>query len=633
MRYVISLGGPDLANGLRLSLGKTPGLTVVEIPLPKIALGDQVGESIVTAFSQVADGMESLVAAESCSGLLNAIAVIDFWDDSLKSLAELNPISSTAGPLSALVAMLLLAFPEVHWCFNTNHAPLNTFLFCDLHMWHAFDHPGSASRVCGLNELGFVPLFDPMGVRNMIRKNMRMEEENGILVAPDIPARPQLAAVIEEEKSYAHLHAYIAYKFGFRVNLITSFGMMKRFLRGIPIESSETAVCENALSLLFEDLYLNFPDRDPGLRFHLSRLSDRDQQFSCLASVRRRVIITTGHHGREEDNKTREVNNQYIKSLNDNNGFVRMVFKPGAGVFDIWTRSGLAADLPNGGRARAYKLSQGRIHTGGGHSCPGRLLAIAERLIGRSRRLLLEGSTVTDSIYSAVLALEAQEYLGERTPTTSLEALALKHEAEVVAESMFYGVQYNIDIESRFEELEKEVSSVGEWFLPETRKISVLNAEIRILSRLLRSFRDNGQFDEEQKSLIRIRKLHRRLWCRKNRWWSWAVWFPRLYVEFLLESVSKFACALAFWVTLFAGIYIYLLHTHVPAVPGSGLHGLTDAVTAFFGMQPPHDFNGLVEEYSHHATTAIIVTLSAIGASFVHLGIFISHLYSIVSRR
>src|SRR5205085_6309754 len=143
-------------------------------------------------------------------------------------------------------------------------------------------------------------------------------------------------------------------------------------------------------------------------------------------------------------------------------------------------------------------------------------LVIASRLIQRADHVLQSASSLPQAIHGALLALEAQEYLGHRTPTTSLEALALKHQLEVLAECMFYGVEYNMDVMSRFQEIQKEVDSIGWWFQPGSRKLSKLNAEIRIVSEMLKMFRDHSQFDEEQKSLKRIRTLHRHLWFRRN---------------------------------------------------------------------------------------------------------------------
>ena len=70
------------------------------------------------------------------------------------------------------------------------------------------------------------------------------------------------------------------------------------------------------------------------------------------------------------------------------------------------------------------------------------------------------------------------------------------------------------------------------------------------------------------------------------------------------------------------------------------VHGISDAVTTFLGMQPPHDFDTLVSQhpliiFGIHLPGEIAVVVTTIGilASFIHLGIFISHLYSVVARK
>ncbi len=114
----------------------------------------------------------------------------------------------------------------------------------------------------------------------------------------------------------------------------------------------------------------------------------------------------------------------------------------------------------------------------------------------------------------------------------SLEAVALKHQLEVLAECMFYGIEYNMDVRSRFQEIESEVNAIGEWFQPQTHRLSELNAEIRIVSELLSMFHQHCQFDEEQESLKRIRNRYRRLWFSRHPHWAWAVYPARWYVEY-----------------------------------------------------------------------------------------------------
>jgi hypothetical protein len=98
----------------------------------------------------------------------------------------------------------------------------------------------------------------------------------------------------------------------------------------------------------------------------------------------------------------------------------------------------------------------------------------------------------------------------------------------------------------------------------------------------------------------------------------------------LLSSLSIFIGALVAWVLTFGTVYALIVrHTVETGLESSYLHGFEEAIVSFFGMQPPHDF-AMMEQTG---PLMVWVTLFIIILSFVHLGIFISHLYSIIARR
>lgn len=311
------------------------------------------------------------------------------------------------------------------------------------------------------------------------------------------------------------------------------------------------------------------------------------------------------------------------------------MFKPIAGIFDIWKKSGLQRWLRlSKGLAPKYvwppdREKKNTVGTYGHHSAPGRLLEIADRLIQRAERILNSAISVPEAIHGALLALEAQELLGNKTPTTALEALSLKHQLEVTAECMFYGVEYNFDVKSRFKDIEKEVKSIGRWFYPRTHRLSELNAEINILSDLVRRFRQYNQFDEEQECLQRIRQLHRHLWFRKNKSWAWLFYPIRAYVEYLLGHLHRFVIAIIFWFLSLSFLFDACIKDKHSNIFINMLRGPAHAITFFFGMQPPYDMGGLEGKGLYLE----LLTLFTIVMGFIHLGIFISHFYSIVSRR
>ena len=626
------------------------GQEVTRIMYPPKSISEGRHSWVLHAFDQIADKIETFAdtSGNSCS-LHRAVVFVDPNHEQLTSMGQLNPISLKEGSWSALVAMLVLAFPEIHWVINDVNHPRELPFFGEVHTLGATN---SVSQILDLHRQGFTPLFDATGWRTLIRERVRKTEEANKRVAPYTPVRLSLAAALDEEDEYAYFNAYTAYRFGYRCHVLTTYTIAKRILdevtppgmtteerEGISVEPDDAVkavngLLKNDLALSFEDLYMNFPDKSPEVDIHLSELEKRDGHFKKLRAVKQRIFVTVGHQRRGEDQQTWSGNRRYLRYLQSTGCHCKTIYKPESGVFDLWSRSGLwQRHRATNGLAEEFEWPPKKLTPGdhaGGHSAPGRLLVIASRLLKRSSRILSEADSVPKAIHGAVLALDAIEYLGHRTPTTSLEALALKHQLEVFAECMFYGIEYNMDVESRFREIEDEVRSIGEWFHPASRSLSMLNAEIRIISELILIFRQHNQFDEEQKALVRIRSLSRHLWYRRNKWWSWVFYPARWYVEFLLGSLMRFVLALILWILVFSVLYGMVFPSSAQYLQPNLFHGFSDAITSFFGLQPPHDLKQLVEENKQHI---VWVMLSGVVLGFIHLGIFVSHLYSIIARR
>ncbi len=714
---------------------------------------------VMHRFQRIADWVESSGRGEHGIVLRNALVFIDLFDEKLNSFDELDPLALNKGNWSATVAMLLLAFPEMHWVFNTPYKTPDNPLFKSAHL---LGEGNFISKIMELRASEYTPIFDPAGLRLGIRRTLSKTKESHY-----VPLRYHVAAAIDEEDDYAYFNGYMAYRLGFRCHVISTFTMMSEILeRTANSELSNETNEQNAqdseedehLTLIFEDLYLNFPDhRDPEL--HLSNLRQRSETFEALDDqhfrTQFRAFVTVGHDITEDKNLVNE-NKDFKEEWEGKSGNRKVgdVLKPVSGFFHLWEESGflqwseglswkgyaggyvwppLSDDRPphskhtsspaatsaggNGAEQNSQKTlpvvspaggRDGAQHSNNtptpittslatlfgrqsepppvdtsprstfytGHSAPGRLLEIAERLLYRTELNSEHVHTVPEAVYGATLALEAQEYLGHRTPTTSLQALALKHKFEVNAECLFYGVAQNKEVKKRFSEIEREIDSIGRWLNPETRKAAQMDAEMSIVSKLMLVFRQNYQFDEEQECLKRLRNVNRRLWSRKRRvirtkqiksWKSvhlvllgllgwlfhWPVRAGRSYVEQLVNSVALFCGAIVGWVLVFSFLYGYLCRCtaelsdrtvpsvsrfnssesmFIPAVQKFIYYaeqGLMHSVTAFFGLQPPHP----VETFEQYGVLPLLVTLVAIGLGFVHLGIFISHVYSVISRR
>jgi len=529
------------------------------------------------------------------STLRNSIAILDgcFWESNLNPLVD-PPNRST------LTAMLALAFPEIHWIFvvmmrdTAQQFKKNQFFYLQEKLSEFFSEINSISS----------PLFDPQGLRNKIRDNTKNTNTEGMKEALKYLKlrNNEISASIDEEEAYAYLHGYIAYKMGYRCYIVaTEKEIQNLFTNNLKI------------NMVFEDIFLNFPDREKGGLSDLEQ-RDKDEKYRGLRNVPRRIFVTVGH----KFTKAYEKNKIYIQKLKLEGKKVKKVYKPSGGIYNILEYSGLLKDYWKR-KEREWKDAKPEMEQEwGAHSAPGRLLLIAEKLINRAEKILHEAKSVQECIHGALLALEAQELLGYKTPTTCLEAIALRHQLEVKAECMFYGISYNIDLENRFKEMEGEIEVVSKWFHPSVRKKASLNAQMGIITELMEILGDFGQFDEEQECLKCFRRLNRK-WYFLNKPLLAPIRPIRWYVEELLGSFGSFVLAIICW-PLFFGVmeYVFL------RVGNESLEKhILQAFMTFFSFQPiqPCFAEGQV------------LTLILIILGFGHLGIFISYLYTLIARR
>ena len=334
-------------------------------------------------------------------------------------------------------------------------------------------------------------------------------------------------------------------------------------------------------------------------------------------------------HRQGGNNWERSDNPLYLRELRTAGQWNIVVEKPLGGIFNLWREARLATRLRGGGRlglAPGFNWPLAPNPGSGDHSTPGRLLAVANRLVGRAASMIGRTHTVSEAVRGAVLAVDAGELLGGRTPTTSLQALALKHTFESMAECDFVGLREHIDVESRMEDIQREVDVLSQWFgsTKSARKQAAWNAELAILGDLIDVFNRKNQFDEEMALQVRTRQLNRKLWAaRLPAAVRPIVLFP-WYAEKLLESFPVFLGAIATWVVAL-GLMFHL-------TGGVSLdRGIADALTSFLGVQPPSD-DGLWKSTQGWNGAFSVIAL-AVTAGVFHLGILISHLYSLISRR
>lgn len=606
------------------SQAENPGDTAWNVP-------DRIADKLGT-FEEYAQELSVLVSGRQVFAEVSEVRPL-----------MLNPLA-TLGLPEQVLAMLILAFPEVRWNFrimqgyddatnDTERGLIRLFHHQFDSYQHHFPRPA--------------PLFDASGMRDWIRRRMIEDPTTG-QDASYLPRRGLNALAIDEEGPYAFLHAYTAYRFGFRAVPVDRY-RLARFLLGP--ESPDGPECRGgnptpSWDLVFEDVFLNFPDGEPGL----SRLDDvREEKLGLLSKARHRILVTSGHN----DDLVKEARNKaYLTAQGlDPARHLTVLHKPYAGMFKLWRDSGLADCLhPLGRRPKVSDLSRylWRNGLGGhrppsfgvaqdfywppmpeqlpnsaesGHSSPGILGFLASHLLDRARRIAKDADSVAEALRGAVLATDALELLGGRTPTLAIEALRLKHRLEIKAECLFSGVEHHIALEDRMAEIQRDVEYISSWFGPDTTRQAVLNSEVQILLELVAVLREHNQFDEEEACLERIRDLQRRLWLldprnRRNPlgWLAQPAW---IYVNWLFGGPSRFLGALL--VMFFLGWLMLSLAHEKPE------RALMDAFYALFTFNPPLD--------GDNPRLYLLLHASGIVLGVLHLGVLISRLYAWVSRK
>ncbi|MBK6744448.1 MAG: hypothetical protein IPG66_16390 [Hydrogenophilales bacterium] len=584
------------------------------------------------------EGREGLPVAQAFERLSRALEAAAYGDgempshhrvvvlvDGVARPGDLN-IVAQGGGWESLLAMLILAFPEFRWVFGMWGVSADE----STEVQERSSTLGTRHSLVSLlvtDESD--PLFDATGLRVWIRErtNHCLAELNDDL---RLPLRGEMAAIIEEEQAYLYFNGYCAYRFGFRADLIASWQRMKNNFG----RKGE----RHPYWLLLEDMSLNFPDREKGIKLHClqderaQNCPQLDSRDSEVEQSRYRVLITTGQTRPGDDTLSRNRANLREKAPP---GRGALVLKPACGQFDLWERAGLMRrheGNPQPGLAPSYHWPPRRPEMYGesdGHGAPGKLLLVAEKLIERAEALKSQVKSVAGAVLGATLANDALELTGARTPTTAIEALGLKHQFEVMAECQFSGVEYHIRIEPRIAEITRDLDAICEWFGKSKRESARLNARMHILNQLVRILRDHNQFDEEQLCMNRVRHIHNTLWVRQRS--VRVLLLPLLrYLELLLSSFATFSTVLLGWLVIFA-----LLFWWIGSTPGSGDNwsfwcGLQGSVSTFFSVGPPTHPEGckVTSTWGY-----VIATTATIFSGFFHLGVFVSHLYSIVARR
>ena len=437
--------------------------------------------------------------------------------------------------------------------------------------------------------------FEQNGCEEQTGKNQLTER-------PFFINREKKALIVDEELSYSFLHSYIAYKTGLRPMTIFTKKILDK------IKTLQEKDGKKTFHVSFEDIGLSFPDENISEEVAKRECQNGKSGYFFLKNIEKRIFVTIG-----EVKKLYQKNQKYRMQLKKQGKlkYFRLLYKPYSGIFNLIKAAKL---LPGKKKYLKYNYKATKSH-----AAPGRLGMIAGILLGRGKKILTRARDATEAVHAAMLALQAQEILGGRTATESIKAVSLKHQAEVLSECVFYGVEHNFDIKTRFDEIEDELCTIGMWFNRSKRDLMICNSELNIVNELARIFREYSQFDEEQQCLEKVRKLNRKIYLNRHRVWGTIVWPFRFYFEYLMGALHRFLAAILLWPLLFTLLGYLFISGHKNFVVA-----LIYSINSFFALQITS---------TESSTGSIILSIIAIIVGFFHLGIFISHLYTIVSRK
>ena len=329
-----------------------------------------------------------------------------------------------------------------------------------------------------------------------------------------------------------------------------------------PDKSCPTIVLKS-IDVSLEDLRLGFPDKEDGIKLsHLVPFKDercRSSELQRLSGVKNRFIITYGDAASRDDDTEQSLADQVRKYNSEHNPSSHMFVrhKPLADIYTL----GRQAKLYNLWRktrdqnAETIKNEEQNKGKPSNHSAEGIIIDIAEILFGRAKKLLREEKSIQDIIHAALLALEAKELLGGKTPTISLELLDLQHQAEVLAECRCYGTNYNKQtVSRRIAEIKKEVYLICQWYRPGSQRLASLSARSKIVGGLSKIFADARQIEEHETTLVETRRLSGLLFVHHNRW-ALPLYPLRWYFELLQRSLAVFTFIVMSWFLFFVFLW------------------------------------------------------------------------------
>ena len=612
---------------------------------------------------------EDLFALLEVKRDLDCIAVVDLTPGPLTN----NPWELGFTGQLGLASELVLSYPEVYFVFivlAARTATQDLMAKCSKHTHEVLSDSANEiwSRIrnhhlielgtayCELQTRlswhanGFRNLFDPTGLRAVLKRTLLLELrdhiEGGTEVAPylqTIERRLSMAASsIEEEATFLYLNGYSAFKAGLSTWLCPSEAETHRVHCGL--SRGEGGVGETRgrhLSRIVTDFELQFPDMGAKTGGHLEILRQ-----ALKSAHPGGVVFVTSEPGHA--NKMTQIYN-----LLGGGAALDYVAKPYPGLLELVRVIGkdLFEDASSlEGPASLSLTEEFPARPKNRHAGPFAIGRVANRLLLGAREALANGKGVEEWILSALLFSEARDILAGLARTMYFEAIAGQHEAEVAAETAFFGIVGTISAKERLDDLTNSLDPTGNL----TDKKAKLNCILQSVGNLRVRYHAQEQFEAAEECLPIIRNVEFRLramsFCEELKF-SWRsansaasllfTWYLNL-VTGGGRSIGRLLLAHLTWVLSFFLLYFMFFSSWVwtlnttrspetwERLGASLLHSTMMAFTMPIGLDNyfgPMEFTMNPSYFSYLVLSVVEVLIS-----YVHLGILISLLYSKLTR-
>ncbi len=526
---------------------------------------------------------------------------------------------------------LVLRYPGVYWIFLVRDKSFALTKNNAAQELHCVDL-GEMAQLANLLKRhadGFRAWFDPTGLRRTVRGETQVCKK--------------YAAAIDDETDFSTLNGYVLYQNNYPTYVISTFSEMNEVLGNKQKERS--------LAVVMEDVELNFSD-----------LQDKDKTllFTSTKEGKARGIAKVLEDRKEEFTPLQNARRIFVSSVSDipvtrpQDSFVT---KPYGGMFARELES-LRGAVENSSDKEQYKQSPSDGHSVGNS----RAQQVAAGLLERAKQAANNVCTTEAAIHVALMALDARRLLRGECLSLSLEALALQHKMEVIAECTFIGTASQLAVKERFSSLNEDIKKiVGE---KKYGSHQINNALVEIADDIRRIYSEYDQFVEEEEAIIRLRKYEWTL-----RYWSCqpgegvhrvvpiALSLPKLifagvpeyYFNHVVSRLWKMGLWIGIWIVIFALIYTGLNLDGITELKDSrqiGFHEWILHSTANFlapgtgvlddirlGKAPIRCISSLTGQNLEAFRRYWYVSLTEMLFGFIHLGIFISYFFQKISRR